>query len=98
MRKTRNNLFGTGRFYRRLDLTHSWLAFEIAVCNIVADSDVVVERLLEEYRYQTPQLLGGNLPKINAVDLDTATLRVIKTAQQLYQSALACAIWPNNSD
>src|ERR1700687_6521842 len=88
----RNTLCAARRLDRGANLAHFRFTFQIAVLDILAEGHAVVNGLLKQNRHQAPEVTRLNLLKIDAVDLDLPALRIIKYAEQLYQSALARAV------
>ena len=85
------------RYFRAVMNTFSHDARE-ALTTYDTEVQRTLDWLLEENGNQTSQVVGRDLFQIALVNFDVALIRVIKTTEQFDESALARAIWTNNSD
>ena len=98
LRQTRDDVFRSGGSDRCFELQLRRRAIQIAVEDILLHGGVVVKRLLKQHCDHSSQIADRKLFKIMSVELDRASIRIVKATEQLEQRALARAVWTNDRD
>src|SRR5213079_142421 len=95
--QARDNLIGRVRPRRGCDPGHRPGRSPIAQADVFHYGRVIADGLLEHNSDQTPEILSRQVAQIDAVNLNAAPLRIVQTAEELDQRALAGAVRADNS-